>query len=134
MRRYGMTFDVSTESLDKDYTLPIGECKVEREGTDVTLVSYSRGVHTCLQAAEALAAQGVSAEVCIHVHTHTHTHTCMHARTCMLLRGPHIRQTSPCCPYSMHSLVHTLCAVQVTYTHVHTYACAHCCMHVVWCR
>jgi len=60
---YGMTFDVSTESLDKDYTLPIGECKVEREGTDVTLVSYSRGVHTCLQAAEALAAQGVSAEV-----------------------------------------------------------------------
>jgi len=60
---YGMTFDVSAESLDKDYTVPIGECKVEREGTDVTLVSYSRGVHTCLQAAEALAAQGVSAEV-----------------------------------------------------------------------
>jgi len=60
---YGMTFDVSAESLDKDYTVPIGECKVEREGTDVTLVSYSRGVHTCLEAAEALAAQGVSAEV-----------------------------------------------------------------------
>jgi len=60
---YGMTFDVTEEVLDKDFTIPIGECKVEREGTDVTLVSYSRGVHTCLQAAEELAAMGVSAEV-----------------------------------------------------------------------
>ena len=60
---YGMSFDVTPEVLDKDFTVPIGECKVEREGTDVTLVSYSRGVHTCLQAADALAAQGVSAEV-----------------------------------------------------------------------
>jgi pyruvate dehydrogenase E1 component beta subunit len=60
---YGMTFDVAPEVLDKDFTLPIGECKVEREGTDVTLVSYSRGVHTCLQAADQLAAMGVSAEV-----------------------------------------------------------------------
>jgi len=60
---YSMTFDVTEEVLDKDFTIPIGECKVEREGTDVTLVSYSRGVHTCLQAAEELAAMGVSAEV-----------------------------------------------------------------------
>ena len=54
---YGMSFDVSPESLSTDFTLPIGECKIERAGTDVTLVSYSRGVHTCLQAAEELAAQ-----------------------------------------------------------------------------
>ena len=54
---------MSEEVLDKDFTLPIGECKIEREGTDVTLVSYSRGVHTCLEAADALAALGVSAEV-----------------------------------------------------------------------
>ena len=60
---YGMSFDVSAEAQGKDFTLPIGECKVEREGTDVTLVSYSRGVHTCLEAADALAASGVSAEV-----------------------------------------------------------------------
>jgi pyruvate dehydrogenase E1 component beta subunit len=60
---YGMSFDVSEEAKGADFVLPIGECKVEREGTDVTLVSYSRGVHTCLQAAEQLAAQGVSAEV-----------------------------------------------------------------------
>jgi pyruvate dehydrogenase E1 component beta subunit len=60
---YGMNFDVSDEVLDKDFVLPIGECKVERAGADVTLVSYSRGVHTCLEAADALAAQGVNAEV-----------------------------------------------------------------------
>jgi len=60
---YGMEFDVSAECAGKDFVVPIGECKVEKEGTDVTLVSYSRGVHTCLEAAKALEAQGVSAEV-----------------------------------------------------------------------
>ncbi len=34
-----------------------------REGSDVTLVSAMKGVHDCLEAADALAAQGVSAEV-----------------------------------------------------------------------
>merc|ERR1719453_1108253 len=51
---YGMSFDVSAEALGKDFTVPIGECKIERAGTDVTLVSYSRGVHTALEAADAL--------------------------------------------------------------------------------
>lgn len=60
---YGMSFDVSPEVLDKDFTLPIGKAKVEKAGTDVTLVSYSRGVHTCLEAAKELEAAGVSAEV-----------------------------------------------------------------------
>jgi pyruvate dehydrogenase E1 component beta subunit len=60
---YGMPFDVSEDVKDKDFVLPIGECKVERQGTDVTLVSYSRGVHTCLEAAEALSSMGVEAEV-----------------------------------------------------------------------
>jgi pyruvate dehydrogenase E1 component beta subunit len=36
---------------------------VRRAGTDVTLVSWSARVHTCLAAAEALAAEGVEAEV-----------------------------------------------------------------------
>lgn len=51
------------EVKSEDFTVPFGECKIEREGTDVTLVSYSRGVHTCLEAAKALEAQGVSCEV-----------------------------------------------------------------------
>ena len=54
---------VTADVKGVDFTVPIGECKIEREGTDVTLVSYSRGVHTCLEAAAALAEMGVSCEV-----------------------------------------------------------------------
>lgn len=43
---------MSAEALDKDFVLPIGQAKVEREGTDVTIVSYSRGVQKSLEAAE----------------------------------------------------------------------------------
>lgn len=46
-----------------EHVVPIGRAAVLREGTDVTLVSYAKPVGHCLQAAEALAAQGVSAEV-----------------------------------------------------------------------
>merc|ERR1712159_346519 len=38
---YGMSFPVSEEVSGADFTLPIGECYIERSGTDVTLVSYS---------------------------------------------------------------------------------------------
>ncbi|MCC6403145.1 MAG: alpha-ketoacid dehydrogenase subunit beta [Fimbriimonadaceae bacterium] len=48
---------------DKDFTVPFGQARVAREGKDITLVSYSRMVHVCLGAAEALEKEGVSAEV-----------------------------------------------------------------------
>jgi len=57
---YGDTMDVPDV---EDWVLPIGKAKVVREGTDVTIVSYSRGVKFSLEAAEALAGEGVSAEV-----------------------------------------------------------------------
>jgi pyruvate dehydrogenase E1 component beta subunit len=57
---YGQEFDVP-EGVD--WVLPIGKAKVRREGTGVTLVSYSRMVGFCLQAAEQLAAEGIEAEV-----------------------------------------------------------------------
>nr|CAH8849060.1 unnamed protein product [Trichobilharzia regenti] len=60
---YGHSFDVSDEALSPDYLIPIGQAKIEREGKDVTLVSYSLGVGTCLAAAEELAKLGISAEV-----------------------------------------------------------------------
>lgn len=44
-------------------TTPIGQAAIRRTGEDVTLVSYAKTVHTCLQAADALATNGVSAEV-----------------------------------------------------------------------
>ena len=45
------------------YTVPIGEAAVRREGTDVTLISYGAMMRDTLAAADALAADGVSATV-----------------------------------------------------------------------
>lgn len=41
----------------------LGQARVVREGKDLTIVSWSRQVHICLQAAEDMAARGVQAEV-----------------------------------------------------------------------
>ncbi len=57
---YGRTFDVP--ALD-DHVLPIGRARIMREGTDVTIVSYSIGVGLALEASEKLAGEGISAEV-----------------------------------------------------------------------
>ena len=46
-----------------DQAVPLGKAVIAREGGDVTLVSYGKTVHHCLQAAEALAAEGISAEL-----------------------------------------------------------------------
>ncbi|VDL91922.1 unnamed protein product [Schistocephalus solidus] len=60
---YSVTFDVSDEAMSPDFLLPIGKAKIEREGTDITMVSYSISVRDCLEAAEELAKMGISAEV-----------------------------------------------------------------------
>jgi pyruvate dehydrogenase E1 component beta subunit len=57
---YGQSFDVPN---DDDWVLPIGKAKVVREGTDVTLVSFSRAMTYALDAAEVLAGEGINAEV-----------------------------------------------------------------------
>ena len=57
---YGMETDVPE---DLDWVLPIGKCKVRREGKDVTITSHSRMVGLALQAAEELAKIGIEAEV-----------------------------------------------------------------------
>jgi pyruvate dehydrogenase E1 component beta subunit len=51
------------EVPDEEYVVPIGKAKIQREGEDVTIISYSRMVHMALQAADALADVGISAEV-----------------------------------------------------------------------
>jgi 2-oxoisovalerate dehydrogenase E1 component beta subunit len=49
---------------DDDYTIPIGQAEVKREGTDITLVTYGMMVHYSLQAAEAVQKEdGTSVEV-----------------------------------------------------------------------
>jgi acetoin:2,6-dichlorophenolindophenol oxidoreductase subunit beta len=46
-----------------EYVIPLGEARVHREGTDVTLVGISKMVHTALEAAAVLEKEGISAEV-----------------------------------------------------------------------
>jgi pyruvate dehydrogenase E1 component beta subunit len=57
---YGQSFECPT---DPDYVVPIGRAKIEREGTDVTIVALSIMVGKSMEAAEILAEQGISAEV-----------------------------------------------------------------------
>jgi pyruvate dehydrogenase E1 component beta subunit len=57
---YGIEFDIPDV---EDYVVPIGKAKVRREGSDVTLVAYSRMVGFALKAAEELEKEGISAEV-----------------------------------------------------------------------
>jgi pyruvate dehydrogenase E1 component beta subunit len=57
---YGRNFEVA--QLD-DHVLPIGKARIVREGSDVTIVAYSIAVGLALEAAEALAGEGIDAEV-----------------------------------------------------------------------
>ena len=43
--------------------IPIGEARLAREGTDVTVISYGRNVPMCIAAADELAAEGIEAEI-----------------------------------------------------------------------
>ena len=51
------------DDLNDDYLIPIGKGDIKREGADVSLVAYARGVDWALQAARQLARDGVEAEV-----------------------------------------------------------------------
>jgi pyruvate dehydrogenase E1 component beta subunit len=57
---YGQSFEVPM--LD-DFVIPIGKARVARTGTDMTIVSYSRGMAYALEAAKRLAEQGIEAEI-----------------------------------------------------------------------
>ncbi|HIG46268.1 MAG TPA: alpha-ketoacid dehydrogenase subunit beta [candidate division Zixibacteria bacterium] len=48
---------------DEDYTVPIGEAALRREGTDITIISYGKMVHKSLEAAEVLSKDGIDVEV-----------------------------------------------------------------------
>jgi len=54
---------ISGEVPDDYYDIPLGQAAIKREGSDVTLIAYSRMVHTAMEAAELLAGKGVEAEV-----------------------------------------------------------------------
>ena len=56
---YGRSFDVPAG----EHVVQIGKARIMRPGKDVTIVSYSIGVGLALEAAEALAGEGIDAEV-----------------------------------------------------------------------
>lgn len=60
---YGTKFPVSDEALDKDFLLPFGKAKVEREGKHVTVVCAGKATETALLAANELAGKGIECEV-----------------------------------------------------------------------
>ncbi|NTW72351.1 MAG: alpha-ketoacid dehydrogenase subunit beta [Eubacteriaceae bacterium] len=49
--------------VDDEYIVPLGVSDVKREGTDVTIVSYGTMLYRVLEAAEAVAKEGISVEV-----------------------------------------------------------------------
>jgi len=65
MVEHGMLYsEVGQVPVDTmDYFIEYGKARVLREGNDVTVLTYLTGVKSCLQAAEELEAEGISAEV-----------------------------------------------------------------------
>lgn len=60
---YGIEFPMSDEARGKDFVIPIGKAKVEKTGTDVTIITFSKLVGTSLEAAAQLEKEGISVEV-----------------------------------------------------------------------
>jgi pyruvate dehydrogenase E1 component beta subunit len=56
-------YNTTWEVPEGDDLIPIGVADVKREGTDVTLIAWSKMVWTCLEAAKELAQDGIEAEV-----------------------------------------------------------------------
>jgi len=60
---YGVSFPISKEAMLGDFLLPIGKAKIERAGSDITIVAHSKMVTHSLEAADILAKEGIKAEV-----------------------------------------------------------------------
>lgn len=59
-----LMYGAKGEVPDEPYEVKIGESRVAREGNDVTIVSYSRPVHLCMDVAEKLAKEeGIECEI-----------------------------------------------------------------------
>lgn len=56
---YGDKMEIPTE----EYLVPIGKAKVIREGKHITLISYSRMLKYCVEAAVEMAKKGISVEI-----------------------------------------------------------------------
>lgn len=62
-RLYAMKEDLPEGAGADSFTIPIGQARVARVGSDVTIIAYSAMVRTALETAENLAKEGISCEV-----------------------------------------------------------------------
>jgi pyruvate dehydrogenase E1 component beta subunit len=56
-------YQVRGEVPDGDFTIPIGKSKLQRPGTDVTIVTYSKMLEISIKAADQLSKEGIEAEI-----------------------------------------------------------------------
>jgi 2-oxoisovalerate dehydrogenase E1 component beta subunit len=59
----GLYRAIKGEVPDNDYIIPIGKADVKRDGSDITVITYGKAVHFCLEAAQELEREGHSALV-----------------------------------------------------------------------
>lgn len=60
---YGKAFDRTEQIMNENFLLPIGKAKIEKEGNDVSIVTFSKQVANALEAAEILGKDGINVEV-----------------------------------------------------------------------
>jgi pyruvate dehydrogenase E1 component beta subunit len=58
-----LLYDTVGEVPDGSYVVPFGEANILREGEDVTIIAFGRMVHIAMEAAAALAKEGISCTV-----------------------------------------------------------------------
>jgi len=58
-----LAYNLKGEVPDGDYVIPIGKGDIKREGTDVTIIAWSRMMTLAKAAAEELAKEGINAEL-----------------------------------------------------------------------
>lgn len=56
-------YQTKGEVPEEDYELPIGVSKIQRQGDDATVITYSKGLQLTMQAADKLAEDGIEIEV-----------------------------------------------------------------------
>ncbi len=56
-------YSITGQIPEEEYTIPLGQGDVKREGGDVTVVAIARMVYEAMSAADVLAAQGISVEI-----------------------------------------------------------------------
>ncbi len=56
-------YNLKEEMPDEEFFRPLEGAEIVRQGEDITLIGYNYSVHLCLQAAQRLESDGVSAEV-----------------------------------------------------------------------